>query len=519
MPIDVEFTKLPDLPKLGWIARLDPVGGKLRAYHGASVERGDGWLVEGVWGGDFARGNFHRSESFFGSGIRVDGERVHFVPSSTTIDRLFWCRGSGEMLVSNSLIILMAATGAVLDEAHDYHRESLSILQGLRACRGKFRIVHPAISDFRQVFLENVVASRDGVTYASRFRRHAFRSFDDYFGLLTETLARMRENYEDPSRKIPVKAFTTTSSGYDSTAVSCLANRLGVKECFTARQAYSMLPSWLPGGHAVDDGTPIAQRLGMHVHHLEAPEKIRAEDELHFLAIPYARFSGLVLNETIFHSMASHIERTCRAAIVFTGQYGGTIWSGKEGHGHLSGDISRSVTSGLNLAEIRLKSGFFNVAVPFLFAINTPDIIKICDSPKMAPWRLNNGYDRPIARRIAEDAGIPRDIFGQHKKSVCNYFRYPNNPRLRRAFFEHLEKRYGVDRGWIYLGHGVNQAALFVQKALTHLGVRSGGYNRLVFMKNLDMPFLMWLWSAGILSRQLAGRFDAISHRIASGQR
>jgi hypothetical protein len=34
----------------------------------------------------------------------------------------------------------------------------------------------------------------------------------------------------------------------------------------------------------------------------------------------------------------------------------------------------------------------------------------------MLPWRLGTGYyDRPIARRIAEEAGVPRENFG-HKK-------------------------------------------------------------------------------------------------------
>ena len=34
----------------------------------------------------------------------------------------------------------------------------------------------------------------------------------------------------------------------------------------------------------------------------------------------------------------------------------------------------------------------------------------------MLPWKLGTGsYDRPIARRIAEEAGVPRAAFGQHK--------------------------------------------------------------------------------------------------------
>jgi hypothetical protein len=37
----------------------------------------------------------------------------------------------------------------------------------------------------------------------------------------------------------------------------------------------------------------------------------------------------------------------------------------------------------------------------------------------MHPWKLGNGYyDRPIARRIAEEAGVPREFFGQRKRGA-----------------------------------------------------------------------------------------------------
>ena len=33
----------------------------------------------------------------------------------------------------------------------------------------------------------------------------------------------------------------------------------------------------------------------------------------------------------------------------------------------------------------------------------------------MTPWCIGTDYDRPIARRIAEEAGVPREWFGQNK--------------------------------------------------------------------------------------------------------
>lgn len=498
----MECTLLPTLPKLGWIARLDRKQKRLRAFHGASVESNEQWLVEGVWGGDFERGQFHKSESFFGSGIRLDGGSVHLVASTAPIDRLIWCLEGEDVLVSNSLLILLGATGAALDETHDYHRESLSLLKGINGYRKEFSVVHPTIATFYQVFMENVVISEKGIKYKKRFKLHEIRSFDDYHGLLTEALGRIKQNYDHSDRKVPISTFTAISSGYDSTAVTCLARSLGVTDCFTYRRAYSMIPGWLPGGYVDDDGTPAASQLGMHIHYLEPPQKIRAQDELYFLALPYARFSDWALSEVTFHFMTSYIEKRCEAGVVFCGYHGDKIWDIHTSGKYLSRDIIRGDTSGLNLTEIRLKAGFINVAVPFLFARNLIEIVNVGRSGQMSPWRLNNAYDRPVPRRIAESAGVSRNAFGMRKKAVCSYFRYPNNPELRCAFFRHLESNYDISRQKVYLSHVSNQTALFAQKALTHLKLRSSGYSRNLFMKDLDMPFLMWLWSAGILSRQ-----------------
>jgi hypothetical protein len=59
----------------------------------------------------------------------------------------------------------------------------------------------------------------------------------------------------------------------------------------------------------------------------------------------------------------------------------------------------------------------------------------------MNPWRLGNKYDRPIARRIAEEAGLPRQMFGQSKMGSVVVFPRPSIPYsndLRAEFFKYL---------------------------------------------------------------------------------
>jgi hypothetical protein len=68
------------------------------------------------------------------------------------------------------------------------------------------------------------------------------------------------------------------------------------------------------------------------------------------------------------------------------------------------------VLSGHALGEFRLQAGFLHYPAPYVSGLHGPAIFQITHSPEMMPWRLGTGYyDRPIARRIAEEAGVPRE--------------------------------------------------------------------------------------------------------------
>src|SRR5918999_3529773 len=103
----IYYHPIAELPKLSWLAAIQLDGKTLTVFHGLAVECRDEWMVEGVWDGEFSRGEFHRSEHFFGSGIRVEGDRVYCVASSALVDRLLYCLQKKTMLVSNSVILLL----------------------------------------------------------------------------------------------------------------------------------------------------------------------------------------------------------------------------------------------------------------------------------------------------------------------------------------------------------------------------------------------------------------------------
>jgi hypothetical protein len=103
--------------------------------------------------------------------------------------------------------------------------------------------------------------------------------------------------------------------------------------------------------------------------------------------------------------------------------------------------IKRLDVAGHGLGELRLVIGFIHAPLPFVGARRKADIVKITESSEMDPWRLGNTYDRPIARRIAEEAGLPRHMFGQSKMGSVVIFPRPSIPHskvLRGEFFKYM---------------------------------------------------------------------------------
>ena len=65
-----------------------------------------------------------------------------------------------------------------------------------------------------------------------------------------------------------------------------------------------------------------------------------------------------------------------------------------------------------------MRTGFIHVPVPFVGCTSHESIHRISTSEAMKPWSLMNDYDRPIPRRLVEEAGISRELFARSKKAV-----------------------------------------------------------------------------------------------------
>jgi hypothetical protein len=362
-------------------------------------------------------------------------------------------------------------------------------------------IDHAKLPEIRQLIHGNLEIAAGGSGETVRSRRRKLGSYSEYVSLLRRTLASIRENSLSPGRRAPIEGVTTLSTGYDSAAVSCLAREQGIEVCFTTKPAES------PKERKLEDGTALAAALGYEPKLLTRPDGSAESDryEPYFLA---GTFDG---SELIFETLARFASARDGGAMAWTGYHGDKVWDVHVEEKYRKDDILRGDTSGLNLAEVRLESGFVNVAVPFLYARNIEQLARVGSSDEMKPWRVYNGYDRPIPRRIVESAGVARDLFGWGKRVVMRYDDLPNNRRLRAEFLEFLSEKaplgpwQATAQEWLsradYLVERMRGSARF-GRVVPDFKV---GFKRRFIPAHADLQQLMFKWAVERLTSRYRG--------------
>ena len=505
--INCSFIDGSGFPKLGWVASFDRAQNSLQVMHGESVEVNGSWCVEGVWDGEFDQGEFHLSENFFGSGVAVLHDKLVFAPSSATVVRICYCEIGNCVVVSNSLVILLSAIdGRLMDRS--YKNEINSICKGIDGFERKIPVDHPKVDCVQQVLHENLVLSGNEIRFESRSKRHNLDSFEDYEGRLKQVLRQILSNVESPSRRKEISTYSTISRGYDSTAVTALVKDLGVDTGFTCPRSNS--PWWMGKSASSDDGTPIASALGMSTIHIGTGKSIDHETEMLLLA------GTALAPEAVFHDMCDHIERHDDVAVVFTGYHGDKLWDVSTSGRYISDQIVRGDVSGIGLTEARLKSGFINLPITFIFARDIKEIVKISNSTEMQAWRMNNSYDRPIPRRILELAGVPRKLFGMRKKAVLNNDVFPMSRELKREYIDFLRQGTNWSRTYVRAMEFLQTASYYQIRATAYLrskNARSKSWNSVRFLKQLKPEARRFSWAVNRACLQLTERTNIQSLR------
>ena len=396
----LEFLACELLPKLSWVAELRRGGDVVRVLHGPWVETRDDRFFEGAWDGQFAEGAFDEAVSFLGSGGRLVGERVVFAGPTHKMDRIQSVKVGDALYFSNSLVLLLTRAGEDLDLGYanyffdylNYFRKGIGLkIKPLRLRSANRALLHDCC---------NVAVSRDlAIERIEKPAPPEPSCYRDYAGFLEKTARDVAANAADAGRIHRFEAVVAISRGYDSVAVAALASRAGCRRAVSFRHS---------GRHSTpDSGTEIAAALGMEV--------------VEYNRLDYVSLPGLP--ETEFFQYA---QLAAKAQILFEDRIGGSLFfNGQAGEDYwnrsnMTGlpslrEPNAFTMSGANLTEYRLRAGIIVFPLAVCGAVHAPAIARIGGLPEMERWSIGGDYDRPIPRRIAEEGGVPRHLFGQTK--------------------------------------------------------------------------------------------------------
>jgi hypothetical protein len=397
-----------DVPCLAWCAEVEARTGRVALTHGAGVEVRDGAFFEGAWNGNLAAGRFDAATVFTGSGGRPVEDGFVFATSTDTLERLQWLRKGDRLLISNSLAFLLRAAGESLDPRYPWYVRDLGSIQlGLRRCRSTI----PTRSGRTVHLLHhcNALVRPDlRVERRPKPEPAPFETFEAYEGFLVEGLRAVHANATDPDRKRRYRPLAMVSSGYDAPACAALARAIGCDEAIVVEEARTEYGEFRDPR---EGGAEIASRLGLAARIVDRHAWRRRDrcPEAEFLA------TGCGGSDVVFGGF----EPLLPGRLLVSGFYGDSVWWRRRS---ASPDVVRGDSSGASLGEFRLRTDYLQLAVPFMGCTRLASINAITRSRALRPWSVGGAYDRPIPRRIVEEAGVPRELFGREKKAIAHQF-------------------------------------------------------------------------------------------------
>lgn len=401
------------LPPMAWCVRLRR-GNDVELLCGGSVEVCDNGFFEGAWAGEAEAFDFTSTAEVFGSGGRVTDDELIIVTPSHTLERVQFIQRRDETLISNSLVLLLTAASAELDPYHSAYASDFTriVHYGIAAFDTAIPLRFSGLpkdavegrSEAHLIYLKNICLRRDGrIAFVAKPATPPFETFDEYVALLGDVLQKTMVNAASPHRKTRYSPLASVSTGYDSPAVAALARRAGCEKAVTFTHARADGKSSAES----DSGKPIADVLRYQLKEFdrEAYRNINSFPEAEFLA---TGMSGEDVNLLALETDLHH-------SVFFTGFHGGHAW---DMHSHPDDLLRSKDMSGASMNEFRLRVDFVHLPAPFIGAHRHPKIVEIANSDAMKRWSIGTDYDRPIPRRIAEDAGVPRAAFGQRNRAT-----------------------------------------------------------------------------------------------------
>jgi hypothetical protein len=340
-------------------------------------------------------------------------------------ERLHSVRVGYELVVSNSLAFTLALSGSRLDPTyHGYYSDLLDHYRvGIRV-----KSKHLRLADRRKVALHdccNLLVTPDlEIRRIEKDWGPPPECYDDYARLLADTLERVIANAGAAARSKRYRPLAMLSQGYDTTAVAALARRFGCREAVTFAKSNGTQ------GYVDDSGEAVGRCLGYDVTLYERND---------YTKMPSHRPEEFYLEPWGVDRTMVAMEGQLPGTLLLSGRSAEVVWS-RTGEGRWGlPDLQHplDVTAGCALGEFRLRLGFLHFAPATVAAVHAPVIHPWNASAELRPWSIGGNYDKPIARRIAEEAGVPRELFGQEKKGGPDATQDPASMRSGRLHSWH----------------------------------------------------------------------------------
>lgn len=409
------FIERPSLPPLAWCARISKDKSEIQVWHGTWVETWEDGFSEGAWDSPFHARGFDEAVSFSGTGARVRDGQLLFVAATNMRDRLYTCLSGkeGDRFISNSMIFVLVMADDSLHPSFGYYSGEI-MMQAIRGIHRHQR--HLPTSRGR---LELHECINLGVDRSLRIARHKKalprppRNYRAYIEMLRSSIGRTIRNAGDSARKHCFEPVVTLSRGYDSPMVAALACAEGCNEALT----FSDLAPFT-NEKVNDNGAGIAEALGMDFYEFRRNDyRSAARGDSDRNEFPEAEFCACP--PAIDYPMAS-MEAHLRGRVLLTGAFGDSILDMDKKS--LSEDFRQSSVAGMvggTMTEFRLRLGFINFPPLYIGAQHCTAIHEISSSEEMRPWSVGGDYDRPIARRALNEAGIADDMFATNKAGTA----------------------------------------------------------------------------------------------------
>jgi len=358
------FIRIDHLPRLAWCIEIEKNKKEVNVYHGQWVETLQDFFVEGAWDGPFQEGNFYKSLGFFGTGGKIKEGDYNYIPYQ--VDLLNMIKGM------------------------KYHNGSIPIDGG-----NSVYIYH-----YRNI----VIDSNLNIEVEYKKEPPEFENFETYKNFIINTLHQLHENATSTYRGVKYSLISMISTGYDSPACTVLGMEIGLKNALTFRTARGLGVNEGPE----DSAKSICDVLGINVKEFNRLSILDKD------GYPEAEFvaSGDLGQDFEIAALGKDLE----GKILLVGYHGDTMWNVNKMN--VTKDIQRGDAGGCCWVDFKFRTGYIFVPVPYIGCLSLPSINRLSKSKEMEPWRVWNRYDRPVARRIVEDKGVPRKMFGQKKKAI-----------------------------------------------------------------------------------------------------